>query len=194
MARTRLFFLTLFAALLVACTAAPVAPAEPSTESTGEATVDTPAAVTGRDTFVYVRPQEIVSLDPAVITESQSGFVVRNVYSRLVDIAYDGSGVEPDLAESWEVSDDGLVYTFALRDGVAFHDGSPLLASDVVYSIQRLLGLGEGDASLLSGVLAPEAIEALDDQTVQFTLSEAFPAFLEVLGSPRGGSIVPRPG
>ena len=46
-------------------------------------------------TFTIVRPQEVVSLDPAQVTESQSGFIIRNVYSRLVDISYDGTAIKP---------------------------------------------------------------------------------------------------
>ena len=143
-----------------------------------------------RENFIMVRPQEIVSLDPATVTESQSGFITRNVYSRLVDASYDGNSVEADLAESWEISEDGLVYTFTLRPDVMFHDGSILSASDVVYSMNRFLSLGEGDASTFSPYISPESVVALDDNTVQFTLSEPFTAFLQVLGIPRGGSIV----
>ena len=143
-----------------------------------------------RDNFVFVRPQEIVSLDPAQVTESQSGFIVRNVYSRLVDTAYDGTSVEPDLAESWETSDDGLVYTFHLRPDVKFHDGSTLTAGDVVYSMNRFLSLGEGDASTFQSFLTPESVVAIDELTVEFTLTEPFSAFLELMGIPRGGSIV----
>lgn len=144
----------------------------------------------GRTNFIYVRPQEIVSLDPAQVTESQSGFIVRNVYSRLVDTSYDGTSVEPDLAESWDVSEDGLVYTFNLRPDVTFHDGSTLTAADVVYSINRFLSIGEGDSSTFSSFLTTESAEALDNLTVQFTLTEAFPAFLELVGIPRGASVV----
>ena len=106
-----------------------------------------------RDNFIMVRPQEIVSLDPATVTESQSGFITRNVYSRLVDISYDGNTISPDLAESWEVSDDGLVYTFTLRPDVMFHDGSILTANDVVYTFNRFLSMGEGDASTYSSYI-----------------------------------------
>ena len=143
-----------------------------------------------RDNFIVVRPQEIVGLDPATVTESQSGFITRNVYSRLVDISYDGTAVEPDLAESWEVSDDGLVYTFTLRPDVKFHDGSTLTASDVAYTMERFLTMGEGDASTFASHLDPDATVALDDQTVQMTLNAPFSGFLQILGIPRGASIV----
>ena len=175
--------------LLTACAAPPPATSD-STESDTTTESDSTSPAAGRDSFVFVRPLEIVSLDPATITESQSGLIVRNVYSRLVDIAYDGTGVTPDLAESWTVSDDGLIYTFKLRDGVTFQDGTPLKASDVAYSIDRMLTIGEGDASILLNVMDIGATVAVDDSTVEMTLNEPFPAFLEVLGLPRGASIV----
>jgi peptide/nickel transport system substrate-binding protein len=201
MIRARIAILLALLLLLLTACAAPPATSDSAESDTSEsdtsesvesesAEAESTSPASGRDTFVYVRPLEIVSLDPATITESQSGFIVRNVYSRLVDIAYDGAGVEPDLAESWEVSDDGLVYTFNLRDGVTFHDGSPLVASDVAYSIDRMLTLGEGDASILSNVLDVGSTVAVDDATVQMTINEPFLAFLEVLGLPRGASVV----
>ena len=143
-----------------------------------------------RDNFIVVRPQEIVSLDPAIVTESQSGFIVRNVYSRLVDLSYDGNVIEADLAESWDISDDGLVYTFRLRPDVKFHDGSVLQASDVAYSMGRFLSIGEGDASTFSSHISPDSVVAIDELTVQFTLNEPFSAFLQLLGMPRGASVV----
>jgi len=148
------------------------------------------ASAQGRSNFIYVRPQEIVSLDPARVTESQSGFILRNVYSRLVDISYDGNSVEPDLAESWDVSDDELVYTFHLRPSVTFQDGSALKASDVVYSLKRFLSIGEGDSSTFIPFLSPDSAVAVDDATVQITLLQPFSAFLQVMGMPRGPSVL----
>ena len=86
------FLLVLMMLALTACTAVPPATNDTAESETGESAAAesdasgeaSPAA--GRDTFVFVRPLEIVSLDPATITESQSGLIVRNIYSRLVDI------------------------------------------------------------------------------------------------------------
>lgn len=147
-------------------------------------------AAQSRTNFIYVRPQEVVSLDPAQVTESQSGFIIRNVYSRLVDISYDGTTVQPDLAESWEVSDDGLTYTFHLRPDVKFHDGSTLLASDVVYSLKRFMSLGEGDSGTFASYIDADSAAVVDDSTVTITLKAPFSAFLQILGIPRGASIV----
>jgi peptide/nickel transport system substrate-binding protein len=147
-------------------------------------------AQAARKSLIFVHPQEVRYLDPARVTESQSGAVVRNVYSRLVDISFDGTKINPDLAEKWEVSDDGLVYTFHLRQGVTFHDGSPLTADDVVYSFDRMMSIGEGDAGVLKGILDVGSTTAVDPLTVRVTLKRPFRSFLSVIGLPRSASIL----
>ena len=87
--------------------------------------------------------------------------------------------VYPYLAESWEVSDDGTVFTFHIRDGVEWEDRPPVngrevTAHDVAFSYNRVL-----ESSQIKGSLGPlESVEAVDDKTVVFTLSTPFPAFL----------------
>ena len=95
-------------------------------------------------------------IDPAVGDDFSSSHALANIYDTLVFPNADG-GVDPYLATSWEVSDDGLVYTFSLREGVLFHDGSEMLASDVVYSINRLNAIGEGYAYLVPDAAAARA-------------------------------------
>jgi peptide/nickel transport system substrate-binding protein len=145
-----------------------------------------------KKTLIYVYPQEVRWLDPAKITEGMSGTVARNVYSRLLDRSYDGYQTFPDLAETWEVSDDGLTYTFHLRAGVKFHDDTPLTAADVVYSFQRALAINLGDVPFVIGKLSPDSVVALDDLTVQMTLSEAWSAFPTIIAGPFSFSILPR--
>ncbi|HAV76890.1 MAG TPA: hypothetical protein DCX53_05995 [Anaerolineae bacterium] len=87
------------------------------------------------------------TLDPALAYETAGGEIIQNVYETLV--FYDGIHTDkfvPMLAESWEVSDDGSVYTFNIRSGVTFHEGQDMTASDVAYSFQRGLLFG-GHAS-----------------------------------------------
>ena len=105
-------------------------------------------------------------IDPAVGNDFSSSTSLANLYDTLIFPNADG-GVDPWLAESWDVADDGLTYTFNLRQGVKFHDGSDLIASDVVYSYNRFQEVGEGFAYLVSGA----EVSAPDDRTVEFQLS-----------------------
>jgi peptide/nickel transport system substrate-binding protein len=116
-------------------------------------------------------------VDPAVGSDYASSTALPNVYDTLI-FPTKGGGVEPWLAESWEVSDDGLTYTFKLRQGVKFHDGSELMASDVVYSFNRLQTIGEGYAYLITGV---QDVTAPDDYTVVFTLEKGSGLFVPSL-------------
>ncbi len=122
-------------------------------------------------TFVLGTCCEPNSIDPAAIGASQTeGYVVNAAYEGLTQYDRDGQ-IAPRLATSWAISDDALTYTFTLREGVRFHDGSLLDAAAVKLSIERMQALQLGN---LGFIIAPVAeITALDEQTVQFTLSEA---------------------
>jgi len=99
-----------------------------------------------------------------------------NIYEGLTRFASDGS-VIPGLAKSWEISEDGLGYTFTLQSGVKFHDGSDMTASDVVWSLNR--ARAEDSTNAQKGLFASiESVEALDDTTVQVTLSAPNGSFL----------------
>ncbi|ARE42240.1 Dipeptide-binding ABC transporter, periplasmic substrate-binding component [Rhodovulum sp. P5] len=86
---------------------------------------------------------------------------------------------QPQMVETWETSDDGLVWTFVLRDGLTFHDGAPVTGEDVVASLKRW-GARDGMGQQLFGVV--ESLEAPDDKTVVMTLSEPFGLVLESIG------------
>ena len=92
-----------------------------------------------------------------------------NVFEGLTRFGPDGS-VNPGLAESWTISDDGLTYTFKLRTGVKFHDGTDMTADDVVFSLNRTQGEDSANAqkALYAGIAS---VEAVDDTTVKLTLS-----------------------
>ena len=115
-------------------------------------------------------------IDPAVGNDFSSSTSIVNIYDSLIFPNAEG-GIDPWLAESWEVSEDGTQYTFNLRQGVLFHDGSELLAGDVVYSYNRFKEIGEGFAYLI----ADAEVEAVDDYTVQFTLAQPSGLFLPSL-------------
>jgi peptide/nickel transport system substrate-binding protein len=87
----------------------------------------------------------------------------------------------PDLAESWKISPDGKVYTFKLRDGVKFHDGTAFSSADVVATFSRIIFPPAGVASIYKDQFAAvEKVEAVDRLTVRFVLKEPRPYFLEL--------------
>jgi peptide/nickel transport system substrate-binding protein len=96
-----------------------------------------------------------------------------------------GTRIIGDLAESWTVAKDGLTYTFKIRRGVKFHDGSPLTARDIKASYDHIINPGPGGASPRKGQYAVvEAVEASDDQTVHFRLKHPSAGLLSSLASP----------
>jgi len=88
-------------------------------------------------TFVFANQGEPVSLDPAIITDGISNRITRQIYQGLVKYKGATTEVIPALAEKWEVSKDGTVWTFTLRKGVKFHDGNPFDAAAVVWNFDR---------------------------------------------------------
>ena len=96
-----------------------------------------PAFAAGGDLKIG-RDQDSVFMDPILVSQNADVWVLNNINAQLVRNTRTATGIEPDLAESWTISEDGLTYTFALRDGLKFSDGSPLKASDVKFSIERL--------------------------------------------------------
>lgn len=133
---------------------------------------------TGQDKIVRIMFSNTPYLDPAVGSDEASTAAFPNIYDSLVVPTHDGD-TEPSLATEWTVSEDGLTWVFKLRDDVKFHNGEPLKASDVVFTMNRLLTIGEGFAYLFQGKV--KETTALDDYQVQFTLSEPFGPFLSTL-------------
>lgn len=117
-------------------------------------------------------------LDPHVVYDVPMQFYMLNVYDTLYRYVGNPPELVPWLAESHTVSDDGLDWTFKLRDGIKFHDGSPLTADDVVYSFNRLLSLGKGPSGAFLPVLSADGVTKVDDLTVKFTLKKAYAPFL----------------
>src|SRR4051812_16474225 len=77
------------------------------------------------------------TLDPAIGYDWQNWSIIKSLYSRLMDYEPGTTNLRPDLAESFDVSPDGLIYTFKLRKGVKFHNGRELTADDVIFSLDR---------------------------------------------------------
>jgi len=144
-------------------TAAPATTAQATTTTAAEASATTEATI-----GLQLEPPtlDLTSSPAAAIPQ----VLLYNVYETLVRLQPDGS-ITGLLAETWEVSDDGLTYTFNLRDGVTFHNGNPMTADDVVFSINNVLT--KDPAHPFATTFAPiAAVEAIDAATVQLTLSQ----------------------
>ncbi|MDC7248001.1 MAG: ABC transporter substrate-binding protein, partial [Sphaerochaetaceae bacterium] len=87
--------------------------------------------------LVFGRSGDSVSLDPGRETDGESFYATTAVYDTLVEFVPGETAVQPALAESWDIEDGGLTWTFHLREGVKFHDGTPLNADAVVFSFER---------------------------------------------------------
>ncbi len=169
------------ALLMVACSAQPpqqTATAETTVAQTAETTAQQ-ATKTDDEQPLVARTainSELDNIDPWLSAAADTKAVMRNVFEGLLWYDVEGKLV-PALAESWQVSDDGLNYTFKLRSGVKYHNGDDFDAADVVYSIEALAGLNGADP-LSSRFSEVTAIEAVDQQTVTITLKEPNSAFL----------------
>lgn len=140
-------------------------------------------------TLTYARDGDADSLDPQKTTTTLSWQVQGQIYESLV--AFDAEGnIVPNLAESWEVSDDGLEYTFILHDGVTFHDGTPVNAEAVKFTFDRFIAEETSNPSKASiGPLS--GAEVVDDLTVKLTFESPFAPLLSFLTDPFAGIISP---
>jgi ABC-type transport system substrate-binding protein len=150
-------------------------------------------------------PEDPKTADAQMTTDSYT--LPLNIFDRLIESETTGPGqsaLVPGLAESWTVSEDGLTYTFKIREGVKFHDGALLTADDVVYTFDRMLNPATkalntdiltfiaGSQERLDGTAdSVSGLKALDDHTVQITLEQPYAAFLALLAAP-GASILNR--
>jgi oligopeptide transport system substrate-binding protein len=137
---------------------------------------------------------DVASLDPARASDAPGFAIVELLHAGLVRLN-EKMEVVPDLAESWELSEDGLTYTFTLKEGVAFSDGTPITSADVVWSLNHALSpdigswtgpyllanvagaseFNSGESETLSGV------QAIDERTVAITISQPSAYFLSQL-------------
>jgi ABC-type dipeptide transport system, periplasmic component len=135
-------------------------------------------SASGGEKIIRISQSPGGKIDPGIVTDYTSCVAVVNMYDSLVYPDLDNK-IVPSVAKEWKVSADGLEWTFTLNKGIKFHDGSELKASDVVFSANRLMTIGEGFAYLFKDYLAKT--EAVNDYTVKFTLSKPFAPFLSIL-------------
>jgi len=132
-------------------------------------------------TFVFADNSYYNSLDPHTVFDVPSAAMRFNLYDGLYRWVDNPPRLIPWLAESDSVSADGTVYTFTLRRDVKFHDGTPLTAADVVYSVERLIALRKGPAGNFLDVIKPGKTRAADPSTVVFELAGPSAIFLKTL-------------
>src|SRR5881409_3903934 len=148
-------------------------------------------------TLVVGLVAEPVNLDPPQVTDLNSNRVGRRIVETLVTFPDESTQVVPGLAESWTISKDGLQYTFKLRRGIAFHDGTPLNAEAVKFSIERQINpnhpaykLGKYPfANFFFGNV--KAVEVLSEERVAFLLNEARASFIAVLAQGAASIVSP---
>ena len=141
-------------------------------------------AATGNDELVIGLAAEGDTLDPIRAGYDLEALkVTRQIFDGLVRFSKWGTEVEPALATAWSTSDDGLVWTFTLREGVRFHDGTPFDATAVVYNVKRWQDPNEDGYEVFSDLFGAsiQDVEAVDEYTVRFTLSEPHAPFLSNL-------------
>ncbi|CRK81781.1 ABC transporter substrate-binding protein [Neobacillus massiliamazoniensis] len=150
---------------------------------------------TKKDTLVYGRGGDSTSLDPITTTEGEAFKVTQNIFETLVNYGVQDTTLHPGLAEKWDVSPDGLTYTFHLQKGVKFQDGTPFNADAVVFNFDRWMNGDEkqfpyytmfGGFKKDDGHVIKE-VKAVDENTVQFVLKRPQAPFLKNLAmSPFG--------
>lgn len=158
-----------------------------------DSSLDPNAKSGGNITVTY--KDDVATLDPAIGYDWQNWSMIKSLYDGLMDYEPGTTELRPGLAESYDISDDGMVFTFKLREGVKFHNGRVMTAEDVKYSLDRVTdpktqspgagffgsiagydAVSSGEATGLSGV------KVVDDQTVEITLSRPDATFLHVMG------------
>lgn len=167
---------------LVACGSDAASDSTNNAGGTETADVATPAATGDKELAVQIGPDP-ETIDPALNSAVDGGNMLLHAFECLLTVGQDGT-LQPGQAETWETSEDGLTWTFHLRDGLKWSDGTPLTANDFVYSWQRVcdpavaapyaetvLGMVKGYDEAIAGDITALAVSAPDDLTLVVELS-----------------------
>lgn len=154
-------------------------------DAVSDATGDTPQY---GGTVIYGKNGPPVTLDPAFVEETESSIIVGNLFEGLIIQRAGKIALDPGLAKSWKISLDGRTYTFNLKTGLTFHDGTPFNAQSVIFTFERQKSGGEGESSSgyalwknfnMDNIF--QSIEAINDSTVKIVLQKADATFLNIL-------------
>lgn len=155
-------------------------------------------STTQNNNTIYVdNGEDAPTLDPALSSDVTSARVIYDIFAGLVDFDQKNQPI-PGLAEKWDISPDGETYTFYLRDGIKFSDGTPITADDVVFSWRRvadpktaspystLMSNIVNGQDIINGKLKPDTlgIKAINSKTVQISLVNNDPSFLQICTMP----------
>jgi oligopeptide transport system substrate-binding protein len=175
-------------------------PTAPGSDTGGDSPQPGAPAVGGfcEDNFIRLQGSEPpTSLDPIQVRDTSAAEIVVEVFGGLVTLDTD-LNVVPDLAESWEISPDGRVYTFRLRDNALFHNGTRVTAQDMKFSLERAADPQNASPTVLTYLGAIEGVadrfanradeisgvQVIDDRTIQITITEPRDWFLKELTYP----------
>lgn len=192
--------------LLGACTLSDGAPEDPTPTPTVAPTT-VPSTTEGEGTggtLRYGLGGNPASIDPRFVADDEGVTVVDALFDSLVTTGDDLDEVVPAAAAEWQVAEDGLTYTFQLREDASYHDGSPVVAEDFVRAFQRIADGTASPTSFLSYQLSPvrgyedaqadggalAGVQAVDSTTLQIELAHPMAEFLQVLAHP---SLAPIP-
>lgn len=143
------------------------------------------------DTLVYAQGADPRGLDPHIVDDGESAKVTNQIYEGLLQYADDSTEVLPCLAKDWDISDDGLEYTFYLQEGVKFHDGTDFNAEAVKFNVERNTINKTEDMTYADFVWGyVDSCEVVDEYTVKITLSQPSTPFLANLAMVFGAPMV----
>ncbi|MBV9897320.1 MAG: ABC transporter substrate-binding protein [Chloroflexi bacterium] len=177
--------------------AQPTSPPPAAAATTAPAATSAPAAAqssgapkSSKDTLTIVFQANQGTLDPHFAATNQEMLIIRNVYDSLLKYKPDTAELTGDLATSWDVSQDGLTYTFKLRQDVEWQKGfGHFTANDVKASFDRVKN-PDTKSPFAGSITMLKEVQVVDDYTVKFILSEPYAAFAQLLTDYRSGPIV----
>lgn len=164
-------------------TTPPASGGTPAATSGGSAPAgELPADADEEQHLVIAGAKDIVSLDPVQSNDADSNYIIEQIHDTvaLLDPEFN---VLPNLAESWEASDDGLTYTYKFISGAMFHDGTEMTADDVIFTIDRILENKYPEGRKAEKIAMIEEYSKIDDQTVEITLEFPYGPFPAAFGN-----------